>query len=84
MHERAPRYVTHTSFIRLIVAAATIDFSLIQARLPIQSKGSRDSSPCVIECSSIKWAWLQSQAVCISLFLLKRGIKLAMLSFTAV
>ena len=25
-----------------IVAAATIDFSLIQARLPIQSKGGRD------------------------------------------
>ena len=62
------------------VAAATIDFSLIQARLPIQSKGSRDSSPCVVECSSIKWAWLRSLAVYFSLFLLKRGIKLATLT----
>ena len=33
------------SFIIWIVAAATVDFSLIQAGLPIQSKGGRDTSP---------------------------------------
>ena len=62
-----------------VVAAATIDVSLIRARLPIQSKGSRDSSLCVVECSS------RSGASCVHWFiLLKRGIKLARLSFTAV
>ena len=65
---------------------ATIDFSLIQAWLPIQSKGSHDTSPCVVECSRIKYmyVWLQSLAVYDRLFVLKRGIKLARLSFTAV
>ena len=59
-------------------AAATIDFSLIQARLPIQSKGSgRGTSPCVIEWSPIKWAWLRLLAVYVRLFLLKLGINLA-------
>ena len=43
---------TLASIIR-IVAVATIDFSLIQAWLPIQSKGGRDTSPCVVECSHI-------------------------------
>ena len=42
----------------LASAVATIDFSLIQAQLPIQSKSSRDTSPCVVKCSPIKWAWL--------------------------
>ena len=73
--------VTHVSF---IVAAATIDFSLIQARIPIQSKGGHDTSPCVVECSRVKWAWLRSLAIYDRLFVLKRGIKLARLSFTAV
>ena len=45
------------------VAAATTDFSLIQAWLPIQSKSGHDTSQCVIECSRIKWAWLRSLAV---------------------
>ena len=36
------------------------------------------------ECSRIKWAWLRSLAVYDHLFVLKRGIKLARLSFTAI
>ena len=63
---------------------STIDFSLIQARLPIQSKSGRDASPYVVDCSRIKWAWLRSLAVYDRLFVLKRGIKLTRLSFTAV
>ena len=46
------------------------------------TKGGRDTSPCVIECSRIKWAWLQSLAVYDRLFVLKRGVKLARLSFS--
>ena len=72
------------SIILSIVAVATIDFSLIQARLPIQSKGGCDTSPYVVECSRIKWAWLPLLAVYDRLFVLKRGIKPARLSFTAV
>ena len=72
------------STILSIVAVVTIDFNLIQARLPIQSKGGRDTSPYVVECSCIKWAWLPSLAVYDGLFMLKRGIKPARLSFTAV
>ena len=53
--ERVPRQVTHAGF---IIIVATIDFSLIQARLPIQSKGGHDTSPCIVECSCIKWTWL--------------------------
>ena len=37
--------VTHASFIIWIVAVGTIDFSLIQARLPIQSKIGCATSP---------------------------------------
>ena len=65
-------------------STATIDFSLIQTRLPIQSKGGRDISPCVVECRRIQWAWLQSLAVYDCLFVMKVGIKLTRLSFTAV
>ena len=54
-----PRY----SFIICIEAAATIDFRLIQARLPIQSKGGHDISPCVVECIHVKWVWLRSLAI---------------------
>ena len=72
------------SIILSIVAVATIDFSLIQARLPTQSKGGRDTSPYVVECSCIKWAWLPSLAVYDRFFVLKRGIKPARLSFMAV
>ena len=50
--ERPGKLPTLASIIRT-VAAATVDFSLIQARLPIQSKGGRDTSPCVVECSRI-------------------------------
>ena len=84
IRERVPRYVIHAIIIISIVVAATIDFSLIQARLPIQSKGGHDTSPYVVECSRIKWVWLQSLAVYDCLFVLKRGIKAARLSFTAV
>ena len=73
----------HASNIIWIVAPATIDFSLIQARLPLQSKDGCDTSPCVVECSHIKWVWLQLLAVYDCLFVLKRGIMLARLSFTA-
>ena len=64
------------------LAVAAIDFSLIQARLPIQSKGGRDTSPRVVECSRIQWAWLRSLAVYDRLFVLKRGTKSARLSFS--
>ena len=67
-----------------MVAAATIDFSLIQTWLPIQSKGGRDTSLCVVDCNHIKWAWLRSLAVYDCSFMLKRGIKLVRLSFMAV
>ena len=50
--ERPGKLPMLASIIR-IVAAATIDFSLIQERLPIQSKGGRDTSQCVVECSRI-------------------------------
>ena len=43
-----------------------------------------DTSPCVADGSSIKWVWLQSLAMHDHSFVLKRGIKLARLSFTAV
>ena len=44
-----------------------------------------DTSPYVVaDGSRIKWAWLQSLAVHHHSFVLKRGIKLARLSFTAV
>ena len=75
---------THASFTVRIVAAATTDFSLIQAWLPIQGKGSRDTSLCIVECSPIEWAWLQSLAVYDGLFLLKHGVKLTRLSFIMV
>ena len=65
-------------------ATATIDFSLIQARLAIESKGGRGTSPWVVDRSRIKWAWLRSLALYDRSFALKRGIKLARLSFTAV
>ena len=52
--------------------------------IPIQSKGGRDISSCIVDCSRIKWAWVRSLAVYDCLFVLKRGIKLARLSFTAV
>ena len=64
--------------------ATIIAFSLIQAWLPIKSKGGRDISLCVVDCSRIKWAWLRSLAVHDYSFVLKRGIKLVKLSFTAV
>ena len=51
---------------------ATIEFGLIQASLY------------VVDGSHIKWAWLQSLAVHHHSFVLKHGIKLARLSFTAV
>ena len=60
---------------KLPTLSSLFDFSLIQVRLPIQSKGSRDISLCIIDCSRIKWAWLQSLAV-YNRFMLKRGIKL--------
>ena len=40
-------------------SAATIDFSLIQARLPIESEGSQLSRGYFVDGSRIKWAWLQ-------------------------
>ena len=43
-----------------------------------------DTSLYVVDGSRIKWAWLQSLAVHHHSFVLKRGIKLARLSFTAV
>ena len=39
--ERPGKLVTHAIFIIWIEAAATIDFSLIQARLPIESEVGR-------------------------------------------
>ena len=48
------------------------------------SRNARDTSPCVFECSRIKWARLQSFAVYDGLFVLKGGIKQARLSFMAV
>ena len=38
----------------------------------------------VVDCSRIKWAWLQSLAVHNHSFVLNRGIKLVRLGFTAV
>ena len=61
---------------------ATIEFSLIQARLPIKSEGGRDTSPCVVDCSHIKWVWLRSLAVYNHLFVLKRGINLVLQLFS--
>ena len=79
--------VTHAIYIIRIVAAATIDFSLIQAQLPIESEGGRLSGRYFTlypRCSHIKWAWLRSLAVLDHSFVLKHGIKLARLGFTAV
>ena len=59
---------------------ATSDFSLIQAQLPFQSKGGRDTPPCTVECSCIQWAWLRLLAEYDCLFVLKCDIKLARLS----
>ena len=42
------------------------------------------NSLCVVDCSRIKWAWLRLLAVHDHSFVLKRGIKLVRLSFTAV
>ena len=72
-----------------IVAAATIDFSLIQARLYTNRERGRPAiglitSLYVIDSSHIKWEWLQSLAVHNHSFVLKHGRKLARLSFIAV
>ena len=52
------RLVSYPSYLYNLNSSSSyrIDFSLIQARLPIQSKGSRDTSLCVVEYSCIKWA----------------------------
>ena len=43
-----------------------------------------DTSLYIVDGSRIKWAWLGSLAMHDHLFVLKRGIKLARFSFTAV
>ena len=60
-----------------IVAAATIDFSLIQARLPIESQGGWLSGRYFTVChwqQPYWWAWLPSLAVHDHSFVLKHSI----------
>ena len=73
-----------TVHILWVLHEETTDFSLIQARSPIQQQRRHDTSPCIVDCICIKWAWLRSLAVHDRSFALKRGIKLVRLSFTAV